>query len=528
VEFEYDACPVANAASDTSSVPWQQAAEIFSDRAISGATNHRPGFQSLLQAARAGEFDIVVAEALDRISRDQEHIAGMFKQMNFLGVRIITLSEGEINELHVGLKGTMNALFLKDLAAKIKRGQKGRALQGRVTGSLAYGYRVVKKIGPDGDPERGLREIDLASAKIINRIFDAYSSGRSARVIAKTLNEEGIPGPTGGAWNASTINGSQKRRDGILSNETYIGRLIYNRQSFFKDPATGKRIPRLNPPDQWIVTEAPELRIVSDELWAAAQSVKAQFSRLPIDLCHRPKRLLSGLCTCGVYGGAFTVIGTNRMGCSTNRDRGTCDNGRTISVPRLENRVLGGLAQALEAPEYAEVYEEEFRKAYSELVLAGDSTHESGHSADEVAARDRKIAALVAAIEAGGRIEPLLKRLQALVAEKAEATTPAPENSPKKPTPPIPEDVLTLFRDQLRNLSGALGADDDSRQEAANLLRPVFRSIRVTPLEGHGNVRIDVESQPHMVWLMSERHQPHHCMLSVVAEEGLEPPTPGL
>jgi hypothetical protein len=28
----------------------------------------------------------------------------------------MTLAEGEINELHIGLKGTMNALFLKDLA----------------------------------------------------------------------------------------------------------------------------------------------------------------------------------------------------------------------------------------------------------------------------------------------------------------------------------------------------------------------------------------------------------------------------
>src|ERR1700751_2386144 len=84
----------------------------YTDFAQSGATHLRPGYQQLLADARAGTFDIVVAEALDRLSRDQEHVAGFFKQLTFSGVKIVTVAEGEINELHVGLKGTMNALFL--------------------------------------------------------------------------------------------------------------------------------------------------------------------------------------------------------------------------------------------------------------------------------------------------------------------------------------------------------------------------------------------------------------------------------
>ena len=73
---------------------------------------------------------VVVAQALDRISRDQEHVAALFKQMIFAGVRIVTLAEGEIGELHVGLKGTMNALFLRGLADKTRRGLKGRIEKG--------------------------------------------------------------------------------------------------------------------------------------------------------------------------------------------------------------------------------------------------------------------------------------------------------------------------------------------------------------------------------------------------------------
>jgi DNA invertase Pin-like site-specific DNA recombinase len=51
-----------------------------------------------------GRFDLILSEALDRISRDQEDVAAVFKRLRFAGASIVTLSEGEITELHVGLK----------------------------------------------------------------------------------------------------------------------------------------------------------------------------------------------------------------------------------------------------------------------------------------------------------------------------------------------------------------------------------------------------------------------------------------
>ncbi|MER8637017.1 recombinase family protein [Mesorhizobium sp. M1365] len=93
-----------------------------------------------------GKFVVVLAEAMDRLSRDQEDIAGLFKRMAFGGVRIVTLSEGDVTHLHVGLKGTMNALFLKDLADKTRRGLRGRVEDGKSGGGLCFGYDVVKRI----------------------------------------------------------------------------------------------------------------------------------------------------------------------------------------------------------------------------------------------------------------------------------------------------------------------------------------------------------------------------------------------
>ena len=52
--------------------------QIFQDRAISGSSSLRAGYQALLAGARDGAFDVVVAEALDRLSRDQEDVASLF------------------------------------------------------------------------------------------------------------------------------------------------------------------------------------------------------------------------------------------------------------------------------------------------------------------------------------------------------------------------------------------------------------------------------------------------------------------
>ena len=64
-------------------------------------------------------------------------MAALYQQLQFHGVMIETLSEGQVSKLHIGLTGTMNALFLKELAKKIHRGLKGRALAGKSAGGLA-------------------------------------------------------------------------------------------------------------------------------------------------------------------------------------------------------------------------------------------------------------------------------------------------------------------------------------------------------------------------------------------------------
>lgn len=245
----------------------------YEDAATSGATLMRPGIHRLQQDARERRFDLVLSEALDRLSRNQADIASLYQNLTFAGVGIVTLAEGQVDEMHIGLKGTMNALFLKDLAAKTRRGLRGRVEQGKSGGGNAYGYAVLRSLGEDGEVKRGDRRIDEAEAEVVRRIFRAYAEGQSPNRIADMLNREGVPGPRNGKWDKSTIHGNPKRGTGVLNNEIYIGKLVWNRQSFVKDPQTGKRQARPNPPADWIITEVPELRIINRTLW---EQVKAR------------------------------------------------------------------------------------------------------------------------------------------------------------------------------------------------------------------------------------------------------------
>nr|WP_246449378.1 recombinase family protein [Paracoccus amoyensis] len=225
-----------------------QVAEEYSDHPVSGSSMiQRPGLQAMILNSARGRFDMVLAEVLDRVSRDHEDIAGIYKRIRYADVKIFTLSEGEISELHVGLKGTMNALFIKDLADKTRRGLRGRVEDGKSGGGNSYGYDVVKKFDAHGEPIRGDHTINEAQAAVIRRIFADYDGGLSSRTIAMARNREGVPGPMGREWGPSTIHGNRERGTGILNDELYVGRLVWNRLRYVKDPDTGRRVSRLNP-----------------------------------------------------------------------------------------------------------------------------------------------------------------------------------------------------------------------------------------------------------------------------------------
>jgi DNA invertase Pin-like site-specific DNA recombinase len=116
----------------------------FSDSGISGSIGRaRPGFVELSEALSSRSFDIVLAESLDRISRDQEHLAGFYKAARFAGVEIHTIGRGKVDAMTLGLSSMMSAMFLEELSSKVRRGVEGKVLQGLSGGAASMGTGPV-------------------------------------------------------------------------------------------------------------------------------------------------------------------------------------------------------------------------------------------------------------------------------------------------------------------------------------------------------------------------------------------------
>ena len=505
--------------------------EVFADRAISGASLLRPRLQDLMEAAQAGRVDIVIAEALDRLSRDQADVAALFKRLTFAGVAIVTLAEGEISELHVGLKGTMNQLFLKDLAAKTRRGLRGRVEQGLSGGGNSYGYKVVRRLGADGAPVTGEREIDADEAAVIRRVFRDFADGISPRAIAQRLNAEGVPGPRGKLWRDTAIRGHRTRGTGLINNELYVGRLIWNRLRYVKDPETGRRVSRQNPPEAWIITEVPELRIVDDALWNRVKARQGEIAAEPRVQAikatefwkkRRQTHLLTGLLRCGCCGGGFASVGKDYVACAAARKLGTCEQRRSFRRGELEDAVLDLLRNRLMQPDAVA----EFVRAFGAEMNAqrGDETATRSRQEAERAALKRKLDGLYDAIAEGLRTPGLkekLEDLEARVTALDEALT-APAPSPVRLHPNLSD----LYRRKVTELSATL-ADPGIRAQALEVVRGLIE--RVTVHTGaEGAVTLDLEGA---LTAMLSLAQPEagralgEGSVKVVAGVGFEPTT---
>jgi hypothetical protein len=91
-------------------------------------------------------------------------------------------------------------------------------------------------------PRLASRAHQLEGVALLEQVLVVRPAGSPARRARVDMC-----GLRGGQWNASTINGNRRRRIGILNNELYLGRILYNRQRFLNDPESGKRIARPNP-----------------------------------------------------------------------------------------------------------------------------------------------------------------------------------------------------------------------------------------------------------------------------------------
>jgi site-specific DNA recombinase len=241
-----------------------------------------------------------------------------------------------------------------DFAERIRSGVEAEVRRGRVSsGTLPYGYCAA----PEGEDHLVARarnpSINASEAAIVIRIFELFTSGKSPRAIARELNAEGIARRDNSTWTEAIVRGHSQRGAGILRNEIYIGRVIWNRQQFRRDAVTGRYSARLNPKDDWVVVDVPQLRIVAQNLWERAQQRLQSRGNIPAAQAGRkygvgvkgPRRhMFDGLVKCPVCGGGLMLSTRQTLLCAVARNGGSCSNQKEISRLLFEQIVTEVLA----------------------------------------------------------------------------------------------------------------------------------------------------------------------------------------
>lgn len=499
----------------------------YEDRAKSGASVFgRDGLLSLMAEARRQLFDVVVVEHSDRLSRSMKDFASIHETLTFLGIELRAVHSGKLDTATIGLFDLVGQLQREDGAKKVRRGMTGVVRDGRYAGGRPYGYRVVAG-------EKGRLAVVEEEAAVVRRIFDEYASGRAPREISGDLNREGIAPPRGRLWNASTINGNAQRGKGIIFNEVYVGRLVWNKVRMVKDPETGKRVSRPNAPGDHVSIDAPELRILHDATWSTVRDRKAARTNVLSHLKRRPAHALSGLMRCGVCGSGMSVhdrdkTGRTRQRCSAVRESGTCTNTARIYLERVENAVVEGMAEQLRDPRLIETYVRSYNQERQALASASSRNRAKleVRLADAQRELDRTIDNLIkgrlSEEEADERLPPLRAERDRLRAELAAADE-APRIISLHPA------AIRRYLDTVDQLAAALAAHANAEDDRGKLIkefRALVHSVTVSP-RGKGK-SYDVEVKGKLAHLIGGEAFPEKVGRRMVAEEGLEPPTRGL
>jgi len=470
----------------------------FSDAEKSGTTTMgRVGLFEMLAAAERGEFEVLLVEDIDRTSRDAADMHHIAKQLDELDIVLCTVSGGVVSDIELAFKAVQNQQFIKQNVQKSKRGQELAISQGRMSGSVAYGYRKIAKFNENGEPVNGLREPDPEKAEIVKRIHKEFDAGRTTFEICRTLNAEGIPSPKGKQWRPGALLGNRQGGLGILRNPIYIGE--YHFRKTHRQRRKGEIKMSFKPEAERIVTHHPELQIIDQDLWDRNQERLAEHFDRPFFRKKRNRYAFSGNVFCGECGSPAIVNGGKYL-CTGRRDFGNCSNSRRVPrelveatvFERLKTHILNTtvLGPALDAYR-DEVQQAQAGHAERREKLEGELTH--------IDKRVKNITMqLTDAGEKSYATQILVEELEQLGGEKARVETQI-KRSPPASVPGETDEIISAISDTIDDLSATLEADDPEAARAKELLRGLITKVTLTPIgassdgRGTGDVRVSVE-----------------------------------
>ncbi len=474
----------------------------FTDEALSGARNDRPGYLALLDSCGAGGIEVLYVESLSRLSRDALESQRTLLDLAYnAGVRVISIDDGidtaqENWELISGIHGHQNQQYLRTLSKQVKRAQDGVALEGLCVGDTRFGYRSEpiedpsRRRGRDVKPKRRYVIVPEQAAWVV-WVFERFTRDRwSLTKISQELNQQKVlrdPKAASDKWTPAVVRS-------MLACPKYAGYWEWGRQKVVRNPLTGKkrRETRPDPSMEVIRRNLPELAIIDRDTFEEAgrrleenrrrsnpqRDAKGRLlgSRRSPKLA-RARYLFSGLLECAACRRRMVVVGAGAryFKCANSRE-GNCE--CTSHLPRrlAEQKVLEQLvARLFDNDQAVDLLLNEVQGLVRLAEREGDTT---ARLEQEIGQLQRKINILLDQFETSGNPE-IAARLAERTQEKMdlvsrmEASRRAAQSAP-------PIVTREWVQQQLKQLAEVL---DGEAEAAAPLLASLLVGGKIVATE---------------------------------------------
>ena len=265
---------------------------------------HRPAMLALLKGVEAGEYDGVLVMDMDRLGRGNMREQGLILEtFQESKTKIITPRKtydlsNEFDEEYSEFETFMARRELKLITRRLQRGRIASVMEGRYLGTRPpYGYDIAKTDGHrtlSSHPEQ---------APVVRMIFEWYtdpSKDMGSNKIANELNTLGIRSYTGIRWDNSAVRN-------VLKNVVYTGKIRWRQKERKKstDPLKSTES-RTRPQDEWIITAGKHESLVTEEIFAVAQSILGSRTHSPTKPKQELANPLAGLIRCELCG--FSMV----------------------------------------------------------------------------------------------------------------------------------------------------------------------------------------------------------------------------
>ena len=268
---------------------WQFAG-MYTDEGITATnTNHRDGFNQMVEDALAGKIDLIITKSISRFARNTVDSLTTVRKLKEKGVEIYFEKE---NIWTLDAKGELLITIMSSLAQEESRSISENTTWGKrksfADGKASVGFKTF--LGYDRGPN-GEFVINEEQAITVRYIYKRFLEGLTPYYIAKELTDMGVKTPAGkDKWYQSSVMS-------ILQNEKYKGDALLQK-TFTKDFLTHKMVVNNGEVPQYYVEGHHEGIVTADQF----DQVQAEILRRKGMQKYSGVGLFSSIIKCGECG----------------------------------------------------------------------------------------------------------------------------------------------------------------------------------------------------------------------------------